>query len=120
MQLDPGDLVIAYTDGIIEAANPSGEEWGVQGLLQTTAAWAPNALEMLKTSFSSSSTPWMSSPEAARQMTQPWQSCAWPEQIAVTKDPAQNRNGERYCSLRHCFTSAVHCMAITTLHCRKR
>jgi phosphoserine phosphatase RsbU/P len=41
VQLDPGDLVIAYTDGIIEAANPSGEEWGVQGLLQATAAWAP-------------------------------------------------------------------------------
>ena len=40
MQLDPGDLVIAYTDGITEAANPSGEEWGVQGLLQATAAWA--------------------------------------------------------------------------------
>jgi len=41
VQLDPGDLVIAYTDGIIEAASPSGEEWGVQGLLQATAAWAP-------------------------------------------------------------------------------
>ena len=40
MQLDPGDLVIAYTDGIIEAVNPSGEEWGVQGLLQTITAWA--------------------------------------------------------------------------------
>jgi sigma-B regulation protein RsbU (phosphoserine phosphatase) len=40
VQLDPGDLVIAYTDGMIEAANPSGEEWGVQGLLQATAAWA--------------------------------------------------------------------------------
>jgi phosphoserine phosphatase RsbU/P len=40
VQLDPGDLVVAYTDGIIEAANPSGEEWGVQGLLQATTAWA--------------------------------------------------------------------------------
>ena len=40
MQLDPGDLVIAYSDGIIEAANPSGEEWGVQGLLQATTDWA--------------------------------------------------------------------------------
>jgi sigma-B regulation protein RsbU (phosphoserine phosphatase) len=39
--LDPGDLVIAYTDGIIEATNPSGEEWGVQGLLQAAAAWTP-------------------------------------------------------------------------------
>jgi sigma-B regulation protein RsbU (phosphoserine phosphatase) len=40
VQLDPGDLVVAYTDGIVEAANPSGEEWGVQGLLQATTAWA--------------------------------------------------------------------------------
>jgi sigma-B regulation protein RsbU (phosphoserine phosphatase) len=32
VQLDPGDVVIAYTDGVIEAANQSGEEWGVQGL----------------------------------------------------------------------------------------
>jgi sigma-B regulation protein RsbU (phosphoserine phosphatase) len=40
VQLNPGDLVIAYTDGVIEAANPSGEEWGVQGLSKATAAWA--------------------------------------------------------------------------------
>ena len=40
VQLEPGDLVVAYTDGIIEAANASGEEWGVEGLLQATAAWA--------------------------------------------------------------------------------
>jgi len=32
-QLDPGDLVVAYTDGVIEAENPKGEEWGVSGLL---------------------------------------------------------------------------------------
>jgi phosphoserine phosphatase RsbU/P len=38
VQLDPGDLVIAYTDGVTEAANPSGEEWGVQGLLQAARA----------------------------------------------------------------------------------
>jgi sigma-B regulation protein RsbU (phosphoserine phosphatase) len=40
VQLDPGDLVITYTDGVIEAANESGGEWGVQGLLSATAAWA--------------------------------------------------------------------------------
>jgi sigma-B regulation protein RsbU (phosphoserine phosphatase) len=32
VQLDPGDLVLAYTDGVIEAVNPAGEEWGVEGL----------------------------------------------------------------------------------------
>ena len=38
LQLNPGDLVIAYTDGVIEATNPGREEWGVQGLLKATAA----------------------------------------------------------------------------------
>jgi hypothetical protein len=45
VQLDPGDLVITYTDGIIEAANESGGEWGVQGLLNATAAWARQGTE---------------------------------------------------------------------------
>jgi sigma-B regulation protein RsbU (phosphoserine phosphatase) len=32
IQLEPGDTVIAYTDGVIEATNASTEEWGVAGL----------------------------------------------------------------------------------------
>jgi sigma-B regulation protein RsbU (phosphoserine phosphatase) len=32
VQLNPGDLVLAYTDGVIEAVNSAGEEWGVEGL----------------------------------------------------------------------------------------
>ena len=39
-QLDPSDVVITYTDGVIEAENQSGEEWGVQGLLNAAAARA--------------------------------------------------------------------------------
>ena len=35
VQLSAGDLVIAYSDGVIEATNPEGEEWGVEGLLDT-------------------------------------------------------------------------------------
>lgn len=33
VRLQPGDRVLAYTDGVVEAASPSGEEWGVEGLL---------------------------------------------------------------------------------------
>ena len=33
IQLYPGDLIVAYTDGIVEATNTAGEEWGVEGLL---------------------------------------------------------------------------------------
>jgi phosphoserine phosphatase RsbU/P len=32
VQLSPGDLVIAYTDGVTEAVNPAGQEWGLEGL----------------------------------------------------------------------------------------
>ena len=56
-QLDPGDVVITYTDGVIEAANESGEEWGVEGLLDATAAWArqgnENAEHLVRSIFSS-------------------------------------------------------------------
>src|ERR1700720_3742556 len=44
-QLDLGDVVITYTDGVIEAANQSGDEWGVHGLLKTTADWARQRTE---------------------------------------------------------------------------
>lgn len=37
IQLDSGDLVLAYTDGAIEATNPAGEEWGVEGLRRAAA-----------------------------------------------------------------------------------
>lgn len=32
VQLHPGDVLVAYTDGVIETLNPSGEEWGIEGL----------------------------------------------------------------------------------------
>ena len=41
VQLEAGDWIIAYTDGVIEATNPGGEEWGVQGLLRAAEACAP-------------------------------------------------------------------------------
>lgn len=33
VQLEPGDLVVAYTDGITEAMNAQGEEWGIESFL---------------------------------------------------------------------------------------
>jgi sigma-B regulation protein RsbU (phosphoserine phosphatase) len=32
VQLNPGDLILAYTDGVVEAASPADSEWGVEGL----------------------------------------------------------------------------------------
>jgi sigma-B regulation protein RsbU (phosphoserine phosphatase) len=39
VQLNPGDLVIVYTDGVVEATNRIGEEWGMEGLLKAVGAW---------------------------------------------------------------------------------
>jgi phosphoserine phosphatase RsbU/P len=38
IHLEPGDLVLAYTDGVIEASSPSGQEWGIDGLLHAVEA----------------------------------------------------------------------------------
>jgi sigma-B regulation protein RsbU (phosphoserine phosphatase) len=34
VELETGDVVIAYTDGVVEAMDANGEEWGVEGLLK--------------------------------------------------------------------------------------
>jgi sigma-B regulation protein RsbU (phosphoserine phosphatase) len=41
VQLYSGDLVVAYTDGIVEATNTSGADWGVEGLLATVKRFRP-------------------------------------------------------------------------------
>lgn len=38
IQLHPGDLVIAYTDGVTETFSPSGADWGAEGLLATAVS----------------------------------------------------------------------------------
>ena len=37
VQLHRGDRVVAYTDGVIEAADPAGEEWGAERLRRAVA-----------------------------------------------------------------------------------
>jgi len=38
IDLHPGDLILAYTDGVIEATNPAESEWGVEGLRKAVAS----------------------------------------------------------------------------------
>ncbi len=45
VELDPGDLVVAYTDGVTEAISPAGEEWGVDGLLRAATVRATQSAE---------------------------------------------------------------------------
>lgn len=54
VQLDSGDRVVAYTDGVIEAENPFGELWGVEGLQRAAAeSGAGSADEMVHAIFES-------------------------------------------------------------------
>jgi sigma-B regulation protein RsbU (phosphoserine phosphatase) len=40
VKLESCDLLIAFTDGLTEATNQNGEEWGLQGLLKAAACGA--------------------------------------------------------------------------------
>ncbi len=54
MQLNPGEMVLACTDGVIEAVNPAGEEWGVEGLRRAASEGGTKcADEIVHTIFSS-------------------------------------------------------------------
>jgi len=45
VQLDPGDTVVFYTDGITEAMNADGEQFGVRRMSEVYAANPPNDAE---------------------------------------------------------------------------
>lgn len=54
VRLNPGDLLIAYTDGVTEASSQSGEEWGVDGLRKAVAEpGAKSACDIVQGIFSS-------------------------------------------------------------------
>lgn len=54
VQLNPGDLVLAYTDGVVEVENPAGEEWGIDGLRSAvTAKEARNPDDIINAVFTS-------------------------------------------------------------------
>ena len=36
--LNPSDVIVAYTDGLIEAQNFAGEHWGIERLVRTVKA----------------------------------------------------------------------------------
>ena len=45
VQLKSGDLVVAYTDGVIEAENPAGDDWGTKGLRKAAIQFAAESAE---------------------------------------------------------------------------
>lgn len=54
VRLEPGDLVVAYTDGVVETVDATGDEWGMDGLLGAVAAsQGRSADEVVEAVFSS-------------------------------------------------------------------
>jgi len=55
VELNPGDLILAYTDGVIESTNPAESEWGVEGLrkaaTRSTALCADEIVDAIFTSM---------------------------------------------------------------------
>ena len=48
LTLAPGDTLVAYTDGLTDALNPLGEDYGITRLAQAIArASQPNAIDLL-------------------------------------------------------------------------
>lgn len=45
--LNPGDVVLAYTDGVVEAVNENGEEWGIDGVRKAAAESGARSAEDL-------------------------------------------------------------------------
>jgi sigma-B regulation protein RsbU (phosphoserine phosphatase) len=41
-EIRPGDVLVLYTDGVIEAANAAGEMYGVEGLARSVEATFPD------------------------------------------------------------------------------
>jgi sigma-B regulation protein RsbU (phosphoserine phosphatase) len=49
IQLGSGDLILAYTDGVVESLNPSHCEWGTEGLrISAAESEAGSAGEMVE------------------------------------------------------------------------
>jgi len=54
IHLNPGDTVVAYTDGVVEAVNAAGEEWRVEGLRKAAVeSKAHDADELVDAIFAS-------------------------------------------------------------------
>ncbi len=47
VQLNAGDVVLAYTDGVIETTNPAGQEWGLEGLRRAVAQSLTQSVEAI-------------------------------------------------------------------------
>jgi sigma-B regulation protein RsbU (phosphoserine phosphatase) len=69
MQANPGDLFLAYTDGIIECTNEFGEEFGENRLIEVTQQCRDLSVEEIKEKIVEQVLSWSSSEERSDDMT---------------------------------------------------
>ncbi len=50
-RLEPGDLLVMYTDGIVEAENPEGHQYSLERFVDFMKAWGGCAVEEIKKTF---------------------------------------------------------------------
>lgn len=62
MQLSPGDRLMLVTDGLTEAANPTGEQFGEQRLLEAAETSRSHSLERQLDEIVESARCWCSCP----------------------------------------------------------
>jgi sigma-B regulation protein RsbU (phosphoserine phosphatase) len=69
IQLEPGDVLLAFTDGLTEPENIYGEEFGEERLLEVAQRALGCPLEMLADEIYRSVNDWTGSPELQDDMT---------------------------------------------------
>jgi sigma-B regulation protein RsbU (phosphoserine phosphatase) len=69
VQIEPGDLLLAFTDGMTEPENSFGEEFGEERLLEVARRALASPPEVLMDEIYSSVSDWTGSPELQDDMT---------------------------------------------------
>jgi sigma-B regulation protein RsbU (phosphoserine phosphatase) len=69
VQLEPHDLLLAFTDGIVEPENSYGEEFGERRVLEIARSAPSSSPELLVEAILRSVTEWTGSPELQDDMT---------------------------------------------------
>jgi serine phosphatase RsbU (regulator of sigma subunit) len=63
LHLDPGDLLVAFTDGLIESRNTAGELFGLERLCSEIGAWGGRSTDELCERVWSQAQAWCAKPE---------------------------------------------------------
>ena len=69
VEIRPGDLLIAYTDGITEPENAYGEEFGVERLAETVLRYQNSEPKEIVAKIMEAVTHWSTAPELPDDMT---------------------------------------------------